>query len=236
MEPKLTLRIANSDLLPVQGRYEELLNAPDMGGALTAWRGDTAIALLVLLSGNERVEGAAACAQPFENGENRIPPETVSCTFLSETKAFVGNGKKDNGLRESFPDVLYGPGPVSMEPGRVQGIFVSIAIPADAAPGVYRGTVSVTAEGLDTPLEKQLTLEVLDIAQPAPEAYRFDIELWQYPYRVAQYYGLKPFSQAHLDALRPHLQRYRALGGTPSRQALWRSPGMGRPMAPIPPW
>lgn len=68
MEPKLTLRIVNSDLLPVQGRYEELLNAPDMGGALTAWRGDTAIALLVLLSGNERVEGATACAQPFETG------------------------------------------------------------------------------------------------------------------------------------------------------------------------
>ena len=39
MEPKLTLRIANSDLLPVQGRYAELLNAPDMDGVLTAWRG-----------------------------------------------------------------------------------------------------------------------------------------------------------------------------------------------------
>ena len=64
MEPKLTLRIANSDLLPVQGRYAELLNAPDMDGVLTAWRGDTAIALLVLLSGNERVEGAAACTLP----------------------------------------------------------------------------------------------------------------------------------------------------------------------------
>ena len=71
MEPKLTLRIANSDLLPVQGRYAELLNAPDMDGVLTAWRGDTAIALLVLLSGNERVEGAAACAQPFEKGKIR---------------------------------------------------------------------------------------------------------------------------------------------------------------------
>ena len=136
MEPKLTLRIANSDLLPVQGRYAELLNAPDMDGVLTAWRGDTAIALLVLLSGNERVEGAAACAQPFENGENQIPLEAVSCTFLAETKAFVGNGKKDNGSRESFPDVLYGSGPVSMEPGSVQGIFVSITIPVDTAPGV----------------------------------------------------------------------------------------------------
>lgn len=70
----------------------------------------------------------------------------------------------------------------------------------------------MTAQGLETPLEKQLTLEVLDMVQPAPEEYRFDIELWQYPYRVAQYYGLEPFSQAHLEALRPHLQRYRALG------------------------
>lgn len=228
MEPKLTLRIANSDLLPVQGRYAELLNAPDMDGVLTAWRGDTAIALLVLLSGNERVEGAAACAQPFENGENQIPLEAVSCTFLAETKAFVGNGKKDNGSRESFPDVLYGSGPVSMEPGSVQGIFVSITIPVDTAPGVYRGTVSVTAQGLETPLEKQLTLEVLDMVQPAPEEYRFDIELWQYPYRVAQYYGLEPFSQAHLEALRPHLQRYRALGGHAITASIVEEPWNGQ--------
>lgn len=110
----------------------------------------------------------------------------------------------------------------------MQGIFVSIAIPADAAPGVYRGAVSVTAEGLDTPLEKQLTLEVLDMVQPAPEAYRFDIELWQYPYRVAQYYGLEPFSQAHLDALRPHLQRYRALGGHAITASIVEEPWNGQ--------
>ena len=241
MEPKLTLRIANSDLLPVQGRYAELLNAPDMDGVLTAWRGDTAIALLVLLSGNERVEGAAACAQPFENGENQIPLEAVSCTFLAETKAFVGNGKKDNGSRESFPDVLYGSGPVSMEPGSVQGIFVSITIPVDTAPGVYRGTVSVTAQGLETPLEKQLTLEVLDMVQPAPEEYRFDIELWQYPYRVAQYYGLEPFSQAHLEALRlicRGIGRWRArhhgkhCGGAMEWADLWRLSLYGQMDAP----
>lgn len=236
MEPKLTLRIANSDLLPVQGRYEELLNAPDMGGALTAWRGDTAIALLVLLSGNERVEGAAACAQPFENGENRIPPETVSCTFLSETKAFVGNGKKDNGSRESFPDVLYGPGPVSMEPGRVQGIFVSIAIPADAAPGVYRGAVSVTAEGLDTPLESSLRWKcstwcsllqrhtaLISSSGNILTAWRSIMGLSRFPRRIWM----------RCARICSGIGRW---GGTPSRQALWRSPGMGRPMAPIPPW
>ena len=115
-----------------------------------------------------------------------------------------------------------------MEPGSVQGIFVSITIPVDTAPGVYRGTVSVTAQGLETPLEKQLTLEVLDMVQPAPEEYRFDIELWQYPYRVAQYYGLEPFSQAHLEALRPHLQRYRALGGHAITASIVEEPWNGQ--------
>lgn len=209
----LRLRIANSDLFPTQDRYQELFNAPDESGALTAWRGDTALALLVLLAGEERAENVKACAQPFENENGRIPAEAVECTFLSETGAFVGNGKKDDGSRESFPDVLYGPGPVDLEAGRAQGIFVSIRIPAGTTAGIYRGAVSVTANGMEQPLTKELTLEVLDAVQPQPEEYRFDIELWQYPYRVAQYYGFEPFSQAHLEALRPHLERYRALGG-----------------------
>lgn len=228
MKSKLTLCIANSDLFPTQDRYEELLGAPDADGTLTAWRGDTAVALLVLLGGEERTACVTACAQPFENGENLIPAEAVSCRFLSETKAFVGNGKKDDGSRGSFPDVLYGPGPVGLGPGRVQGMFVSIQVPADAAPGVYRGAIRVTADGLDVPLTKELTLEVLDAVQPAPEDYRFDIELWQYPYRVAQYYGLEPFSQAHLDVLRPHLQRYRALGGHAITASIVEEPWNGQ--------
>lgn len=228
MKPKLTLKIANSDLLPTQDRYEELLAAANECGALIAWRGDTALALLVLLGGEERVSGIRAWVKAFQNGEHTIPAESVSCSFLSETKAFVGNGKKDNGSRESFPDVLYGPGPVDLEAGRVQGIFVCVHVPADAAPGRYQGEIRVTAGGMDEPLTQQLTLEVLDAVQPAPEDYRFDIELWQYPYRVAQYYGLEPFSQAHLDVLRPHLRLYRTLGGHAITASIVEEPWNGQ--------
>lgn len=228
MKPKLTLKIANSDLLPTQDRYEELLAAANECGALIAWRGDTALALLVLLGGEERVSGIRAWVKAFQNGEHTIPAESVSCSFLSETKAFVGNGKKDNGSRESFPDILYGPGPVDLEAGRVQGIFACVHVPADTAPGRYQGEIRVTAVGLDEPLTQQLTLEVLDAVQPAPEDYRFDIELWQYPYRVAQYYGLEPFSQAHLDVLRPHLRLYRTLGGHAITASIVEEPWNGQ--------
>lgn len=228
MKPKLTLKIANSDLLPTQDRYEELLAAANECGALIAWRGDTALALLVLLGGEARVSGIRTWVKAFQNGEHTIPAESVSCSFLSETKAFVGNGKKDNGSRESFPDILYGPGPVDLEAGRVQGIFACVHVPADTAPGRYQGEIRVTAVGLDEPLTQQLTLEVLDAVQPAPEDYRFDIELWQYPYRVAQYYGLEPFSQAHLDVLRPHLRLYRTLGGHAITASIVEEPWNGQ--------
>lgn len=228
MKPNFTLRIANSDLLPTQDRYQELLSAPDACATLTAWRGDTALALLALLSGDARTGGVRACAQPFANETGRISAEAVECAFLSETKAFIGNGKKDDGSRKSFPDVLYGPGPIELEAGRVQGILVSVQVPAEAAAGTYRGEIRVTADGMETPLVKELTLEVLDAVQPRPEDYRFDIELWQYPYRVAQYYGLEPFSQAHLEALRPHLQRYRALGGHAITASIVEEPWNGQ--------
>lgn len=213
MKPNLALRTANSDLLPTQDRYAELLSAGDVGATTTAWRGDTALYLLVVLSGETAVSGLHVAGGAFRSPAGEIAAGAVSCVFLKETKAFVGNGKKDDGSRQSFPDVLYGPGPVNLEPARVQGVFVSVHVPEGAAPGIYQGEIQVTAGGLEAPLTKQLTLEVLDVVQPAPEDYRFDIELWQYPYRVAQYYGLEPFSQEHLEVLRPHLERYRALGG-----------------------
>lgn len=42
---------------------------------------------------------------------------------------------------------------------------------------------------------------------------RYDIELWQYPYSVAEYYGLKPFSEEHKKILKKHLKHYKNIGG-----------------------
>ncbi|MCT1795390.1 DUF4091 domain-containing protein [Helcococcus kunzii] len=44
-------------------------------------------------------------------------------------------------------------------------------------------------------------------------SYHFDIELWQYPYRVAEYYNVEAFSEKHLDILRQHIKPYKSVGG-----------------------
>ncbi|MFM1524877.1 MULTISPECIES: DUF4091 domain-containing protein [Helcococcus] len=45
------------------------------------------------------------------------------------------------------------------------------------------------------------------------EKYSFHLELWQYPYSVAEYYEVEPFSNEHFEILENHMKLYYDLGG-----------------------
>lgn len=56
---------------------------------------------------------------------------------------------------------------------------------------------------------KELNIEIID--KEIDE--NFDIELWQYPYSVSEYYGVEAFSTEHIDILKNHLRSYVEIGG-----------------------
>ena len=74
--------------------------------------------------------------------------------------------------RKPLPaDARFRAAPLDLPAGETHGFFVDIPVPADARPGVYRGTYRATAEGREA-VEVPVTLTVWDVALPATPTLR----------------------------------------------------------------
>ncbi|MBO7721598.1 MAG: DUF4091 domain-containing protein [Kiritimatiellae bacterium] len=66
---------------------------------------------------------------------------------------------------------------------------MEVSVPADAKPGVYPcGSARI---------------RVVDRVLPPPKEWKYYLDLWQHPWAVARVAGVKPFSPAHYQAMRP---------------------------------
>lgn len=66
---------------------------------------------------------------------------------------------------------------------------VEISVSADAKPGVYDCGA--------------LRVRVVDRVLPPASEWKYYLDLWQHPWAVSRYAGLKPFSDAHYRSMRP---------------------------------
>ncbi|HEY3396762.1 MAG TPA: DUF4091 domain-containing protein [Armatimonadota bacterium] len=100
--------------------------------------------------------------------------------------------------------------------GFVQPVWVEIAIPADAAPGLRRGRVEVwehrlfSAEELVGALE--FSVEIKAVTLPEPRAYRLWLDLWQHLSNLARKHEVKLWSDEHFAVLEPYTAALAALG------------------------
>lgn len=210
-------------------QYEELLNASNSHSNLWAWRGDRCCGQAVILSLDKDISAVSIEMTEFtRNDGEKLPSDCAKCVFVKDTKAFVGNGKKDDKSRESFPDVLWSDEPVSMKAGSVQSVWVNFDIPEEVKSGTYTGRLVVKNLDSGETQEIPYSVQVLAITMPKPEDYLFDIELWQYPYRVAQYYGVEPFSEKHFEILKDHMLLYKKMGGHAITASIVEEPWNGQ--------
>ena len=84
--------------------------------------------------------------------------------------------------------------------GAVVPVWVSVTVPKGAAPGVYRGRLSVAVQGVP-PVAVPVELDVADWTLPEPRAYRTWVELMQSPDTLAMEYGLTPWSDEHFKLI-----------------------------------
>ncbi len=97
-------------------------------------------------------------------------------------------------------------------PGKsTRPIWLSIDIPASALPGIYKGTIDVKSERQTVVLNLQLKIQ--NQVLPKAHEWAFRLDLWQNPYIVSTYYGVKPWSADHLALLKKHLKLYADAGG-----------------------
>ena len=76
--------------------------------------------------------------------------------------------------------------------------YAEIAVPADAKAGVYR--------------IGDITLTVVDRVLPPPSEWKYYLDLWQHPWAVARWFGVKPFSKEHYAKMEPLWRQLAAAG------------------------
>lgn len=85
-------------------------------------------------------------------------------------------------------------------------IWVSVDIPRDAVPGVYRGVLQVRTPTVN-PVELPFQIEVLPHTLPEPKDWSFHLDLWQNPFSIARHYGVRPWTDDHFRVMRPYMSR-----------------------------
>jgi uncharacterized protein YjdB len=224
--PDLGGTIKDTNYQYTQDQYATISKENVKTAEVTVWKNDKVTSELVLFSKNCSLKNVKVTAGAFTNGSETISADHVQPVFVKATKAYngtyLGYGDKnravpadDGSNRSESPDILYGNDPVDIAWNQLQPVWVTFDIPKDAKAGTYTGTLSAAADGITTPLTFTYTVKVQDAVLPDASEFEnsFDIELWQYPYSSAEYYGVTPFSEEHLKILRPIMEKYKEAGG-----------------------
>ncbi|MBI2302073.1 MAG: DUF4091 domain-containing protein [Armatimonadetes bacterium] len=190
--PGLHGAVASLDLRYPRDSVPEVAEEAAWSG--TAWRGDRASAQLLLWS-REPMHQLRLAAGPLQGDGATIPAGAVRARFVRYVLA-------DGHLQ---PDILDTATRLDLPARSVRPVWVSLDVPAEQKPGVYRGQLTATAAGLP-PVTFDLALEVLPQTLPAPGQWRFWLDLWQNPFAVARYHHVEPWSPEHLALLEPQLR------------------------------
>lgn len=147
----------------------------------------------VVFGSREKVSGLKATVGPLTGGGGQsLPASAVTIRYALPDAA-------GNGLR--FFDALTDQAPAELAPlkaaeGICQPIWVSVTVPADAARGEYRGTLTVSADGVE-PTRAPVRLTVFGWTCPALVRSRTYCGIYQSPTTLAMRYGVKEWSEAH---------------------------------------
>ena len=80
--------------------------------------------------------------------------------------------------------------------GAVAPVWITVKVPAGAAPGVYRGDVRIEARG-EKPVVAPVELKVTDWTLPDPQDYRTWVDMVESPDTLALEYGVPLWSEEH---------------------------------------
>ena len=153
-----------------------------------AWQGERINWQILLWSGDKPVQVSASASELVSDDGKRLPAKQVRLDFLK----FIAMNTQDRyatdpALVAQVPDLLNGPGPVTLGADQLQPLWVAVEIPRGAKPGVYRGKVSVKLDNQS--LEFPFAIKVLPLTIPEVKDWTLDINFWMHPQATAHYYA-----------------------------------------------
>ena len=172
---------------------------------LTAWRGERVSAQLLVWSARP-VAKLTCDAGRLRSDAGRLPKDAVRTRFVryvmsDEFACACCRRQPENFAAVLSADLLDERESMPLEASTVRPVWITVDVPADAEPGLYRAPVTVTGGGERRSLT--LDVEVVGRTLPAPRSWRYHLDLWQHPAAVARTEGVEIWSDAHFEALRP---------------------------------
>ena len=108
-------------------------------------------------------------------------------------------------------DQLVATPPKTIPAGTCRPVWLRLRVPADAAPGQYRGTVEVAATGT-APVRLRVEAEIIDWRLPEPGGFQTFVGCEQNPYGVAKHYGVALWSDEHFRLLEASFRQLARIG------------------------
>ena len=219
--------VGNEKLLDIAEDYDELAVGNDPTYEGTAWRGDQLNSKVVVATMGRDVTNVQVTASDFTNEDGAVlSADNFDIKWLKEIDANIGRGNSSAPVKE-FPDMIHKGGAKDIAANDVQFAWIKINVPEETQAGTYTGTITVSADELSEPFVLSYTIEVIDLVQP--EAGATNIQIWQHPFSVANYYlglGSQPsggisndlaedfyFTEEHFNLMRASMEEYVEMGG-----------------------
>ena len=111
-------------------------------------------------------------------------------------------------------DILSDDTPRPLPEKTAQPIWLTLHVPAGAAPGAYAGQVAVRC-GADAVRTFPVHLEVIGVDLPDATKDRFYLDLWQHPGAIARYHEVDLWSEAHWALIRAYTRLLAEAGQNP---------------------
>src|SRR5699024_7873901 len=90
-------------------------------------------------------------ASDFVSNDASIAASNLDIHWIKDI--YIKTGWGGSGIGKYFPDCIHQGGSVDIEGNTVKSSWININIPKDAKAGTYRGTLTLTADELTTPIE-----------------------------------------------------------------------------------
>lgn len=220
-------------------RYKKL-DVPDVKQAgtlrLKAWKGERVNAQAVLWTQKD-LEGAEMTVSELKNGSSVIPASAVRTHFVRYvmTDELNKDGSGGCGARENkaewdssmVADVLDIVRVREVKARTTQPVWLNVWVPAEARPGKYKGTLTVSGKNFEA-MKLPFEIEVVNRTLPEPQKWAFHLDLWQNPYAVARYYQVPLWSKAHFDAMRPIMKMLANAGQRAITASIMHKPWAGQ--------
>lgn len=100
---------------------------------------------------------------------------------------------------------------LSVEARTTRPVWVTVNVPADAAPGLYAGVLTVK-NGAAVLGTLELKVNVSARVLPPAAQWAFHLDQWQNPFAEARYEGVTPWTKEHFDKMRPAMELLAAAG------------------------